>query len=151
MIQCCMIRAWARLGKKELPAWGVETERIREGVKRVGCEFVHRCIVMLTSKLGSMRRMYCSMGWYRGGQGMPLPPSIAMACSLAPPWYTTSPADSTYAWLKKLQMSVEACWTSTTAVQPSLTQCIHGERVIAQQRHWSLSNTLQLVLLLITH
>ncbi len=39
----------------------------------------------------------CSMGWYRGGEGMPLPPSMAMACSLLPPWYTTSPPHNTYA------------------------------------------------------
>jgi len=62
--QCRMIQPCAaRLGKKEMLAWGVKIEGVREGVERVDWEFVHICTVMLTSKLGSMRRMYCSMGW----------------------------------------------------------------------------------------
>jgi len=56
-ILCC--KTW----QEKNASLGMETEGVAEGVRKVGCEFVHRCTVMLTSKLGSMRRMYCSMGW----------------------------------------------------------------------------------------
>ncbi len=62
--QCHMTQLCAAiLGKKEMLACGVETEGLREQVEKVSCAFMHMCTVMLTSKLGSMRRMYCSMGW----------------------------------------------------------------------------------------